>query len=179
MAALEYAARLARGIGASLTLVHVVEPYAYPEDLSAGLTVEEMTPDGWEPSSQNWRICAAEGHRGHSFKIIVTTGPAWHQIVDTANSLNVDLIITGTHGYTGLTPYVVLGSTAEQIIADVRGARCWWFRLPNRAMRLEPGGRVAIHFCATVCGAAWRASAKWPTMVAASSRLTLPVLMTM
>lgn len=41
-AALNYASFLAERFGATLTLVHAVEPYVYPEDLSAGFTLEEI-----------------------------------------------------------------------------------------------------------------------------------------
>lgn len=120
-AALDYAAVLARNIGAALTLVHVVEPYVYPEDLSAGLTVEQVDARWMRTAKTKLEeLREQKGCEGTPWNVIVTMGPAWRQIVETAKTRKADLIVTGTHGYTGLT-HVVLGSTAERV---VRHAGC-------------------------------------------------------
>jgi nucleotide-binding universal stress UspA family protein len=48
-------------------------------------------------------------------KTIVRQGRAFHEIVTAARSLNADLIVIATHGYTGLK-HVLLGSTAERVV---------------------------------------------------------------
>jgi universal stress protein A len=47
-------------------------------------------------------------------------GRAHSEIPDTAKALGADLIVMGTHGYTGLK-HMLLGSTAERV---VRQAPC-------------------------------------------------------
>jgi nucleotide-binding universal stress UspA family protein len=115
-AALDYAAVLARNVGATLTLVHVVEPYVYPEDLSAGLTIEQVDARWMRTAREKLEELRRQTSTEKILSnVIVTMGPAWRQIVETAKSRHADLIVTGTHGYTGLT-HVVLGSTAERVV---------------------------------------------------------------
>jgi universal stress protein A len=52
--------------------------------------------------------------------VLVYHGKAFNQIVTAARSLQIDLIIIATHGYTGLDK-MLLGSTAERV---VRHAPC-------------------------------------------------------
>jgi nucleotide-binding universal stress UspA family protein len=51
---------------------------------------------------------------------MVRIGSAWQEITEIARDRDIDLIIIGTHGYTGLK-HLVLGSTAEKV---VRHAPC-------------------------------------------------------
>jgi nucleotide-binding universal stress UspA family protein len=53
-------------------------------------------------------------------KVAVRTGTAFLEIAEAAKSLEADLIIIATHGYTGLK-HLLLGSTAERV---VRSAPC-------------------------------------------------------
>ena len=50
---------------------------------------------------------------------IVRRGLAWDTEVAVARETQADLIITTTHGYTGLK-HVVMGSTAERIVLRAR-----------------------------------------------------------
>jgi universal stress protein A len=51
---------------------------------------------------------------------VVRTGPAAHEIVETARDLDSDLIVIATHGYTGWK-HLCIGSTTERV---VRTAPC-------------------------------------------------------
>jgi nucleotide-binding universal stress UspA family protein len=42
-------------------------------------------------------------------------GVPFHEILETAKSQNVDLIVMGTHGRTGLE-HIFLGSVAEKVV---------------------------------------------------------------
>ena len=53
-------------------------------------------------------------------KTLVRQGRSFHEIADAARTLQVDLIIISTHGYTGLK-HALLGSTTERV---VRHAPC-------------------------------------------------------
>jgi nucleotide-binding universal stress UspA family protein len=57
------------------------------------------------------RVTAA----GLTAERIVLYGVPFQEIIETAKARQVDLIVMGTHGRTGLI-YVLLGSVAEQVI---------------------------------------------------------------
>jgi nucleotide-binding universal stress UspA family protein len=52
---------------------------------------------------------------GVKFKTEIRKGPAAQTIDRYAHKIGTDLIVTATHGWTGL-PHVLMGSTAEQIV---------------------------------------------------------------
>jgi len=53
-------------------------------------------------------------------RVLVRKGLPFSEIAEAANSLDADMIVLTTHGYTGLT-HILLGSTAERV---VRHAGC-------------------------------------------------------
>src|SRR6266498_1556444 len=114
--ALEYAIGLASKLGARLTLLHVIQPlplagvdmgvtlpYTYIQDLEAEITnsmqayLERVTEAGLEG------------------EIAVVHGVPFQEILETAKTQQVDLIVMGTHGRTGLQ-HVLLGSVAEKVV---------------------------------------------------------------
>jgi nucleotide-binding universal stress UspA family protein len=114
--ALEYAINLGRGLGARLTLLHVIQsiplggvdmgvtlPYTYLQDLEAEI-MQSM-------EACRARVTAA----GLEGDIVVVHGVPFHEIVETAKAQKVDLIIIGTHGRTGLQ-HILLGSVAEKVV---------------------------------------------------------------
>ena len=119
--ALDYAIALAQKLQARLTLLHVIQPppvvnvdmgiwpsSTFLQDLEA-----EITHD---MEAYLARVTAAglEGER------VMVHGVPFHEIIETAKARQVDLIVIGTHGRTGLL-YVLLGSVAEK---GVRLAPC-------------------------------------------------------
>jgi nucleotide-binding universal stress UspA family protein len=114
--AVEYAIGLASKLGARLTLLHVIQPlplagvdmgvtlpYTYIQDLEAEIT----------NSMQAYleRVTAA----GLEGEIAVVHGVPFQEILETAKTQQVDLIVMGTHGRTGLE-HVFLGSVAEKVV---------------------------------------------------------------
>jgi universal stress protein A len=118
-AALNYAASLAEAFSATLTLVHVVEPYIYPEDLSAGLTIEELDARWIEKQKEKMEALRGTIKEGIPETVVVTMGTVWNRIVGMAKKWNADLIVIGTHGST--LKHALIGSTAERV---VRHAGC-------------------------------------------------------
>jgi universal stress protein A len=114
--ALDYAINLASKLGARLTLLHVVQslpmggvdmgltlPYTYIQDLEAEIM---------ESMNDHLRRVTAAGLEG---EVAVVHGVPFHEIIEMAKTKQVDLIIMGTHGRTGLQ-HVLLGSVAEKVV---------------------------------------------------------------
>jgi nucleotide-binding universal stress UspA family protein len=119
--ALRYAHVFAEQFGASLTLVHVIEPMVYPAELG----YVPIVPDDLEEKRMEelkGRLKAIAQDLGTTSKVETSlrVGRSWREICDAAKADNTDLIILSTHGYTGLK-HALLGSTAERV---VRHAPC-------------------------------------------------------
>jgi len=112
---------LAQKLQARVTLLHVIQPPlvagadmgvwpspAFIDDLETAITGDM---EGYLA-----RVTAA----GLAGEIAVVHGVPFQEILDTAKARQVDLIIMGTHGRTGLT-HIFLGSVAEK---GVRLAPC-------------------------------------------------------
>ena len=115
--ALGYALGFALQFRAEITLLHVVEPFVYPADWMFPL----MSDDSAETRKFLVEQLKAltKKHRG-SAQAIVCPGLAWKEIVATAKKQKTDLIVIGTHGYSGVK-HALLGSVAERV---VRHASC-------------------------------------------------------
>jgi len=109
--------------GKSLTLLHVVEASVPPCDEEEGVL---------DPETLKTRIEMVAASRDHDVDIesMVVHGDPDTKIVEVANDRNMDLIVMGTHGRTGLA-HLVVGSTAEAVL---RHASC-----PVLTIR-DPGG---------------------------------------
>jgi universal stress protein A len=120
--ALACAAEMAARFGASLTLVHVVEPHFGPPETDAPALADENS-DAAEYAEAKLELSAlGEQMLGpcRVVETVVRAGLAFFEITEAAKALGADLIVVGTHGYTGLKR-ALLGSTAEKV---VRHAPC-------------------------------------------------------
>src|SRR5262245_58686734 len=114
--AVEYAIGLASKLGARLTLLHVIQPLPL-----AGIDMGVPLPDTYIQDLEAEitslmqayleRITAA----GLEGEIAVIHGVPFQEILEMAKTQQVDLIVTGTHGRTGLER-VFLGSVAEKVV---------------------------------------------------------------
>ena len=116
--ALRYAEPLARAFGAKITLLQIVRPPVYSaeglypipdrtEQLEAMEHDMEKTCRRGLPADLDVKVAARYGYPADDIPVI-------------ARELEADLIVTTTHGYTGLK-HLLMGSTAEGI---VRRAPC-------------------------------------------------------
>jgi universal stress protein A len=115
--ALEYALALAERFGSKIVLLHVVEPAVYPENyLVASPALDETNQNLLESARERLQELRHKriGHRIQA-ETLVRMGRAHSEIPDTAKALGADLIVLGTHGYTGLK-HALLGSTAERVV---------------------------------------------------------------
>jgi nucleotide-binding universal stress UspA family protein len=114
--ALDYAIALAQKLQARATLLHVIQPPlvagadmgvwpspAFIEDLETAITSDM---EGYLA-----RVTAA----GLEGELVVVHGVPFQEILNTAKARQVDLIIMGTHGRTGLS-HVFLGSVVEKVV---------------------------------------------------------------
>jgi nucleotide-binding universal stress UspA family protein len=109
------------GAGAEIVLAHVWQaPFVYgPETVVPGSVVVE-TKAMAEAELARWKS-EAERLGGKRVSTVLASGAPWHEIVQLAKrDPGIDLIVMGTHGYTGLE-HVLLGSVAERV---VRHAPC-------------------------------------------------------
>ena len=118
--ALDYAAALARPYQASLLLVHVTElPYVEANLADVDTRAfEEGARQHAEEQLARWT--ETQRAAGTQVESRLLTGAAWHEIVILARETGAELVVAGTHGYTGLK-HALLGSTAERL---VRHAPC-------------------------------------------------------
>lgn len=120
--ALDYAMALAASFGARITLLHVVEPTPPPQSYLGVTPPLDETNQALVEAGRERLAALGKKRIGTRLRAetLVRVGRAHSEIPDTASALGADLIVMGTHGYTGLK-HVLLGSTAERI---VRHAHC-------------------------------------------------------
>ena len=110
-AGLDYATALARDMNARLLILHVAEPVASPAAVGEYYGVPQ--PDAQELQTVLKSIVPADPDV--AFEHHLSHGVAAETICDVAEEQNVDLIVMGTHGRTGL-PRLLMGSVAELVM---------------------------------------------------------------
>jgi nucleotide-binding universal stress UspA family protein len=114
--ALAYALELARRLGASLTLLHVV-----PEASILDYTMEGVPPEevqGWLREAEKGlanQLGRAKLAYQRVDSMLQTALHPCDEIVKVAKELSVDFMVLATHGYTGWK-HLVFGSRAEKIL---------------------------------------------------------------
>lgn len=115
----EFAARLCQMWGGSLLLLHVSEAFhvgSLAEGVASGRIRRELRQAGQRKLDEyKFRL-----GKETAIKAYIKEGRAWEEIVKFAQRTRADLIVVGSHGYTGLKR-LALGSTAERV---VRHATC-------------------------------------------------------
>ena len=129
--AARYACTLARNLGSSVYLIHVLEqPVRGPlSSFEAGGAGERLYRGARE------RLAALAGHLG-GLRITteVRSGKVAEEINDCAIAYGADLVVMSTRGLTGL-PHLLLGSVAEHV---VRTACC-------PVLVVRHSGQVRVH----------------------------------
>ena len=116
--AMRYAAALAENFGAELTLLHVVAP------LMAALPGETALPDTLQADINDLADACRERLEqlvgklttaGLNVQHTVLSGVPFIEIIRYARETEMDLIVMGTHGRTGLG-HLLIGSVAERVV---------------------------------------------------------------
>jgi universal stress protein A len=121
--ALSYAAAFAEKFEAELHLLHVVQnlaliiPDIIPVEPSLVPSLEQMTSAVHTAFD---RLIAENQLPPLVIQRAVREGTPFYEIIQYAREANIDLIVMGTHGHTGLA-HVLLGSVTEKV---VRKAPC-------------------------------------------------------
>ena len=116
--ALAYAIAFTMPLQARLTLLHVLQipPLTLEEGATAlsGTYLEDLETEAHHLLQASLAQVQRAGLQG---ACLLVQGTPTQAIVDTAGAQEVDLIIMGTHGRTGLT-HVLLGSVAERVVRE-------------------------------------------------------------
>ncbi len=118
----EYAMALADRFGADLHLLNVIPPLTPPSD-SPTPWVNSADDIRWQVETAELRLAReldSEWTKDHTAKYCAVMGSEVHEIMRYANENEIDLIVIGTHGRTGLS-HMLIGSVAEKL---VRVATC-------------------------------------------------------
>jgi nucleotide-binding universal stress UspA family protein len=116
--AVRHASAWADALGASLTLLHIVEPVVYPEFYAVDVMSDEMM-DRLAAGAEEALDKAAAELTGGEVATEVATGKAARAIVNFADPDTYDLVVMGTRGLSGLEQ-VLLGSVAESVLRRSR-----------------------------------------------------------
>jgi nucleotide-binding universal stress UspA family protein len=115
--ALDYAMALGQNLQARLTLLHVIHAVPLWAEGDMGRTlpdvylaeVEAAAQRGMEQRRQRVQDAGLEAN------VLVVHGVPFQTIIDVAQEAQIDLIIMGTHGRTGMK-HMLLGSVAEKVV---------------------------------------------------------------
>ena len=113
--ALKYAVAFASRFGASICLVHVVEPASFLNDVR---NMPLAISDGEVANKLHHKLVMLARKAIDPLTPVhplVCIGKPFDEIVRTAKTFNADLIILATHGRTGLKR-ALLGSTADRVV---------------------------------------------------------------
>ena len=127
--AVRYALALGGKIGASVTLLHVIELAPSLSGMESVVLASTDAEAGVPVHTQLEALVQREAKSDGKVASVVRTGKPFHEIALAASERAVDLVVIATHGYTG-AKRVLLGSTAERV---VRHAPCPVLTIPSRA----------------------------------------------
>ena len=133
---LDYSLGVARDFRSSLLLFHsvVVQPYILGNGYRTFQGPDLVKLQQEYAQAQMKKLRRELARKSIKVQTVIGLGSPVEQINECVRSHRVDLIVTSTHGRTGLKR-VFIGSTAEQI---VRHAICPVLVVPNRKSREKP-----------------------------------------
>jgi len=117
LAGTEYAAFLANNLHSTLRLFHVIYPYTnYAFVDRVGVRLPGLAEAAEETARQEMdALKQMDFLRDLSVQTEILSGPAVDEICAAAGEPDVDLIVTSTHGRTGLK-HALIGSVAEHVV---------------------------------------------------------------
>ena len=115
--ALGYAVAFAREFGARLHLLHVIEdvPLALYFDTLQTPPAGDVLGELKRQAEKELDRILRESCAGLDVERLICKGVPFREIVRTARELEVDVIVLGTHGRTGIN-HMLFGSVAERVV---------------------------------------------------------------
>lgn len=117
--AITYGCAIAEKFGAELHLLNVVPDQAMLVPEVAAFSPESMMAQSEslvrEARRQLAELPASGWQTGKPVIREVRTGPAAMEIIDYATKENIDMVVIGTHGRSGLM-HILMGSIAERVV---------------------------------------------------------------
>ena len=111
--AIEHAIDLAEQYGATLHALYVVDAGTYSSlEAAADVVADELRAEGTDAVEA---IAAQAEDAGVTAETAIETGIVHRSIVDYVDDEDIDLVVMGTHGRTGVGRFL-LGSVAEKVI---------------------------------------------------------------
>ncbi|WP_435365921.1 universal stress protein [Haloarchaeobius sp. DYHT-AS-18] len=111
--ATEHATDLAEAVGGDLHAINVVDTTVAPGGVESGFITGELEAAGEQALETMQNHVQAGG--SVTVHTSVVHGPPYRAIIDYADEHDVDCIVMGTHGRTGLDRYL-LGSVTERVV---------------------------------------------------------------
>lgn len=133
---LDVAVNLAETFRAKLILFHVVEGVQGDEQfLILAITPQEIEERLAREANRRMQALLEEIKANIEIETAIGAGKAFVEIIKKAREENVDLIVIGSHGYSGDIPHILLGSVVEKV---ARKAPCSVFIVKdkNNAFRM-------------------------------------------
>jgi len=169
--ALPYAVGLARMFGGRLFAIHVMEPANYA-----------LPPETWQSTDEILKLEAQELRDRlerevprSSTQLLQGEGGLWPSLAELVKENEIDLIVVGTRGRTGIGK-MLLGSHAEELL---RSAACPVLTVgPHVPSKNQPRGKFASILLATDFGPDSAAAAELAMSVAQETQAKLTVLHT-
>lgn len=113
MKAFPYVAALSRHFGASVFACHVITPTSLVA--AAPQAVPSLYEAEYDAATKELdNICSNPQLKGLKTKALLSSGILGDALIDEISQNNVDLVVAGTHGRTGLRRFL-LGSAVEEI----------------------------------------------------------------
>jgi|SRR5579872_1245813 len=136
--ALPYALSIARKYGSTIFAVHVVSSLAF-DVTPPTMAVQAIVAQALREAKESMAVLANQ-MKGIPHETIVRKGDIWGELSTIVNDKDIDLIVVGTHGRSGVSK-LLMGSVAEKIF---RQAPCPVLTVgPN--VSGEPRSIVDIH----------------------------------
>ncbi len=117
--ALRYASEFAKAMNAKITVMHVIQPQPIAADVNVPYVPLEVDLEK-NAREELEHLVKETVQEGVLVEQIIAFGLPSDCVIAQAKKENVDLIILGTHGRTGISR-LLMGSTAESVI---RHAAC-------------------------------------------------------
>lgn len=120
-AALDFALHLGEHLGSKISILHVVQTLAhYPLFFSGVITEADLRREMGREAEEKLTELAERKHQKHvAIETRVRFGDPYEEIIKEAAKLQVDLILMGTHGRTGISR-ALIGSVAERVVRKAK-----------------------------------------------------------